>query len=553
MNNSPAPRERPSWRWASPLVLLLIILTWLSFAPAGAPGHAVKRFISFTTGFCSSCARQEIDPSVPFVKSMSGAPVAPDLEEKAKQFALETHVQIVEDEGRFNYLLHARGEPIKLFSTDASLEGLQEGRSKLAGVIDAKLKALQEGDLKASFALENELVEEQKSLAGANTDSPNGEVKGDAVGEAKSGKAKEATPIQAKRILARTPRLDELWGVEAALARSKPSHLAPGDRLGIKFYFLKDPLYKEEPGYAYYTTDKDGRKAIYVTPGATDKLRPTDADAPVWARPTRFKPGGHYFDTIESLMLHELAHNHQERMGWENGDEVMARMTASLGYVKAVDPQTGVRVFYLKVPLAPLPASAPPAAVAGSVSPEEAAGATALPAQSAAEKFAYYRVERPVDQKLGKRWLRVNLEGQYLDRDGKVVAAAKAEAISNADMQKLALVKPASNYFDNPIEVFAEGMRLFRMGGEARDTLFVEAPLVYQLVKEEDQAELNLFYGFYKVHEKRTLHKAGKPVTTEETDSDQPVYTRNWNGELVKYSGAVADDLRTREAQLSGK
>ncbi|HNA74455.1 MAG TPA: hypothetical protein PKW73_14005, partial [Candidatus Obscuribacter sp.] len=62
MNNSPAPRERPRWRWASPLVLLLIILTWLSFAPAGAPGHAVKRFISFATGFCSSCARQEIDP-----------------------------------------------------------------------------------------------------------------------------------------------------------------------------------------------------------------------------------------------------------------------------------------------------------------------------------------------------------------------------------------------------------------------------------------------------------------------------------------------------------
>lgn len=553
MKPEPTPREKPSWRWASPLVLLLFILTWLSFAPAGAPGHAVKRFISFTTGFCSSCAKQEIDPSVPFVKSMSGAPVAPDLEEKARQFALETHVQIVEDEGRFNYLLHARGEAIKLFSTAASLEGLQEGRGKLAGVIDEKLKALKEGDLKATFALENELVEEQKSLAVAGTDSPNGEVKGDAVGEVKGGQAKEAKPMQAKRILARTPRLDELWGVEAALARSKPSHLAPGDRLGIKFYFLKDPLYKEEQGYAYYTTDKDGRKAIYVTPGATDKLRPTDADAPIWARPTRFKPGGHYFDTIESLMLHELAHNHQERMGWESGDAVMVRMTESLGYVRAVDPQTGVRVFYIKVPLAPSPVSTTPSVSTPPVSPSEAATAFAIPAQSTEEKFAYYRVERPVDAKLGKRWLRVNLDGQYLDRDGKVVAAAKAEAISNADMQKLAMVKPASNYFDNPIEVFAEGMRLFRMGGEARDTLLTEAPLVYQLVKEEDQAELDRFYGFYKVHEKRTLHKDGKPVTTEETDSDQPVYTRNWNGELVKYSAALQEDLRAREAKLSGK
>lgn len=474
------------------LVAIFSALAWLSFAPAGTPGNAVKRFISFTTGLCSSCKKQELDSSSPYVKSMSGQPLEPTLEAKAKAFAEANHIQVVEADGLFTYIIHAGGEPRKLFTTPSTEDGLKAAQGLLDKVIADKTADMAKEPLRAAFAVENELVENQKVILKANAGT------------------------ETKTILARRPRLDELYGVEAALKRSRPSHMAPGDKMGVKFYFLREPLYKEEIGYAYYTTDKDGLKAIYVTPGATDKIKATEADAPIWALPSRFKPGK-YFDTVESLIMHELAHNHQERMGWEKeGNTIMDRMTSDLGFVKTVDADN-VRLFLIKVK-----ADTPDA---GSVSAETA--------------YDLYRVERPVNSEKGKRWLRVNDKVQYLDANGQVVDSAdKAKALTNSQVRTSALVAVPSDYFDNPIEVFAEGMRMYRMGGDARAALDKDAPLVARIVKEQDQEEINLANGYIKIVEKRTMIKNGTVTILDDVTYDRPLVVRNDASELVPFTSS---------------
>lgn len=464
------------------VVLVVSTLAWLSFAPAGAPGNMVKRFISYTTGLCSSCKKQELDSSSPYVKSMSGQPLEQTLEAKAKAFAEANHIQVVEADGLFTYIIHAGGEPHKLFNTPSTEDGLKAAQSLLDRVIADKIAEMAKEPLRAAFAVENELVESQKVILKTNA------------------------AAETKTILARRPRLDELYGVEAALKRSRPSHMAPGNKMGVKFYFLREPLYKEEIGYAYYTTDKDSLKAIYVTPGATDKIRATEADAPIWALPSRFTPG-HYFDTIESLILHELAHNHQERMGWEQeGSSILQKMTDDFGFVKTVDADN-VRLFLIKVKT------------------------------DRADEVDLYRVERPVNSEKGKRWLRVNDKLQYLDENGQVVDKAdKAKSLTNSQVRQSALIQMPSDYFDTPIEVFAEGMRMYRMGGDARAALDKDAPFVAKIVKEQDQAEINLASGYIKIVEKRTMVKNGTVTILDDITYDQPMAVRNDDGQLVPFT-----------------
>ncbi|MBX9939941.1 MAG: hypothetical protein K2Y32_11845 [Candidatus Obscuribacterales bacterium] len=520
---STSPITRHS-RWPSWLAVFVCLVAWLSLAPVGAPGEAIKRLISFSTGFCSTCQKQELDPSVPFIKSISGEAVPADLEAMATELAKRTRVQIVENDGRFSYILHAGGESKTLFTTTRDAKGLQEGEARIKELVTLKIKELGEEPLKASFALENELVEEQKSL---------------------STNQSESKPL----ILSRSPQLVELHGIEAALKRSFPSHLAPGDKQGLKFYFLKAPLYKEELGFAYYATDKDKRKAIYFTPGATDNLRPTEKDAPSWASQSRFKKDGYYFDTIESLLIHELAHNHQERMGWEDQDsKVLDTMSDKLGFVKTQDPQSGARVFYIKVARDKIePQSKTETSTKSENQAESETQAEPLPT----DPYVYFKVERPTNAKLGKRWLRVDLQGQLLDQSGKAVSKLEeAHILSNKEIRAIALVRPATDYFDNPIEVFAESMRLYRMGGEARDLLYQESPLLYKITAEQDQAELDLYFGYFKVFEKRTLFKGDKPVSTTEIDSVQPVFTRNWQGDLVRFSPELVEAIKAKEKSL---
>ena len=505
------------------VTLILSALSWLTFTTqSGDLGTPLKRLFSLTTGLCVTCQKQELDPGAPFVKAVADKALAAQLEDRAKKFAATNSIQVLSKDNKFDFILHAAGQELKLFETDASEEGLNKAQALLDQIIQAKIAEMAKGDSKVAFAVEGEVVDKQKTY-----------------GEDGVAKATETL------ILARSPRLDELWGVEAALEHSKPSNLARGNQQGIKFYFLKNSLYQGEVGYAYFVAkDKDGRPSIYVTPMTTDHLLPTEKDqALTWSKTLRLPANGVFFDTIETLLLHELAHNHQDRMGWEdNGGAKVGEMAEQLGFHLIHDKKTGVRAFLVRVkPATATPATAPasspanPASAPTSAPASSPANPASAPSASPAD-FEYYRLEVPRNPTKGKRWLKTNENGEYLSAAGLVVDSPDAAvALSNDEVRSRLVVSVPSNYFDTPIEVFAEGMKAFRMGGEARSVVLKIAPTVYKLVKEEDQKELNDVFGYYHVVTDRTMLKDGKETKAPRLDFLEPVMMRNWNDEIVPY------------------
>lgn len=484
------------------VISIALLLVWLGFGQGtGDFGSAVRREFTRSTGFCLSCRKADVDPTISFVKSaLDSADIPAEIEQKARTFAADNGLQIQLDGDSFRYLLFVKNERLELFTTPATAEGLTSAADKLDQAVNAKLAEMATAPCNAKFARENELVEKQKS------------------------KSKDGTTTDTdKLILARRPKLGELYGVEAALKRSRPSNMAAGDKTGLKIYFLKDSLYKEESHFAYFTTDKDGRPAIYVNAGTTDGLRPTELDAPSWALSTRFGRDGTFFDTVESLFLHELAHNHQARMAWDKDEAAQKQMNAALGFVSYVDDKTRQTVYLIEV----------------------------RAADDAADKsLRYFRLSNRSVAEKDKRWYRTDTTGAYLDAAGKIVdSEEKAFSLSNKEVQARALVPPSSNYFDTPSEIYAEAMKALRMGGEARQSLLALSPALYKIVLEEDQKELNAAFGYVKVTETRTLVKAGQESALAPSTRIEPTFMRGWDGLIVPYSPAAASALQQAETQ----
>jgi hypothetical protein len=465
-------------------MLLSSVLSWLGFATsAGDWGRAFRRSVSGMTGVCLSCQRNEIDPQLPFVKALNSDKVETSLTDQATAFAKANHLQILLDNGTFQYSIYAGGEKIVLFNTAPSPEGLASAADLLNKAVDAKIADMAKEPLQASFSLENEFVEKQHAYD-------------------KDGQPTEGDVA----VLARRPMLHELYGVEAALKHSNPSHLGPGNKTGIKFYFLKERFYKNDNAAAYYdSNDKDHRAAVMINPGALDKLWITEADAPSWASAQRFRADNPIFwDTIESLLMHELAHNHQSRLGWDNDAALRQQMAERTGFVMLENPGK-IRAYFIKV--------------------------KATGEQIELYKLDVYSPSKP------KTWLRVDAQGQLLDAAGLAVdATEKAKQLSNEQVKQGAVVRPATDYFDTPLEIFADAMKMFRMGGSARLALLQNSPKLYQLIKEQDQKEINLYFGYIKVKESRTAVSADKEKELEPLDFDEPQFLRNWSGQVVKAS-----------------
>jgi hypothetical protein len=536
MNKIPDSRRMPALLRLTLVTLsitfsLLIICSWLGFAnSAGEYGRAFRRTISTQTGFCLTCKLNDIDPKLPFVKALQSDSIDNELVLKATAYGEANGMQILLQGNQFEYTLYAAGERLVLFKTAATPEGLAQAPDLLSALVDQKISQLSQGPHRATFSQNNEFVDKQSEF-----------VKG--------------IPVETKQALtARKPKLNELYGIEAALNSSVPSNVAPGSKFGVKFYFLQDQLYKgNKDAAAYYVyKDKDGRAAVYIAPGALDKLWPTEADVPAWAVKQRTAKDGVYYDTIESLMMHELAHNHQSRMGWDDSDKKKVSEMAPLTGFFMFREADGRTVYFIKVKVT----------------------STSTDGQSS-EAIEFYRLEGGLDHSAGKRWLRVNQDGQWLTENG--IAAPTAEAakvLSNSQVKAAAVVTPASDYFDSPAEVEAEAMKLYRLGGASRRMLLIKAPVLYRLVEAEDQNEINLRFGSIRVKEERALIAPsedtaidsqvllfGKPATGQSSPNQattaqaatkaierlEPLYIRTWNGKIVPYSGEVAREILSQE------
>lgn len=537
MNKIPDQRRMPALLRLTLVTLgiifsLLIVLSWLGFAnSAGEYGRAFRRTISTQTGFCLTCKLNDIDPKLPFVKALQSDTIENELVLKATAYGEDNGIQILLQGNQFEYTLYAAGERLVLFKTAATPEGLAQAPELLSALVDQKISQLGQGIHRAAFSQSNEYVGKQSEL-----------VKG--------------TIVESNQALtARKPKLNELYGIEAALNSSVPSNLAPGSKFGVKFYFLQDQLYKgNKDAAAYYVyKDKDGRAAIYVAPGALDKLWPTEADVPAWAVKQRTTKEGVYYDTIESLMMHELAHNHQSRMGWDDSDKKKLSETVPLTGFYLFRAEDGTIAFFIKVKVAN----------------------SSTDGQSS-ETIEFYRLEPGLDHSGGKRWLRVNQDGQWLTENG--IAAPTAEAakvLSNSQVKAAAVVTPASDYFDTPAEVHAEAMKLYRLGGASRRMLLVKSPVLYRLVEADDQSEINLRFGAIHIKEERTLIAPvedstidsqtllfSKPVNPNQVGPNQvttiqaatkaierlePLYIRTWSGKIVPYSKEEAKEIFSQE------
>lgn len=241
-----------------------------------------------------------------------------------------------------------------------------------------------------------------------------------------------------KELDIRDPNMRELKGVEAALSKASPSHKG-ADGKPLTFYFLKDKSFSPgSDGAAAYHPDVNGRPAVVVDPGSTDKAPITEKDR---------KDPGHAdhnnHRSIESLIIHELGHNSEEKV-FKNPSE-QADFYRKMGWDTIPGQKPGPGNWMLK----------------------------------GKDGRGY---APPADGGIGK-WERIN-------RDGRVTAKVDRERV-----ERLAKEKPATDYFEGPHEMLAEAATMLRLGDGHRSHLMENNPNLYNLIKGFDQREIDQSFG----------------------------------------------------------
>lgn len=253
---------------------------------------------------------------------------------------------------------------------------------------------------------------------------------------------------QGKMIKARDPMLKELVGIEAALLRSQPSNVAP-DGKGAKIHFLTAK--KSDDAQAAYHIREGGRSQVYFDPGMTEEKTILEADSEALKRNIQY--------SIEAITVHEFAHSAQRNMDWD----VQARQdkfASETGWAPYEDAKTYEHSFLLK--------------------------------GKNGEFFKRGR-DHCTDSTV---WALADSSGNLLGADGKPVEKFKDAKVETADhVRQNAVVKPPTEYFSNPLEMYAEGLMLFRLGPAYRESLLKQSPQMYKSVKKFDQDEINKVYG----------------------------------------------------------
>ena len=251
-------------------------------------------------------------------------------------------------------------------------------------------------------------------------------------------------------VFARAPKLAELQGLEAALSKSEPS------RNDLRIYFVRD-MYPQGFGvFAYYDNDPSGRPAIFLQPGVDDRP-PTERDRPPLAVLSGNLDAG---TSIEALVTHEIAHRHQLRMGWDK-DSVVNDVAEKMGWKPYIAGKGDTR---------------------------------------------YLLMSKAVDSSGNARlysnrgsWILSDERGQPIDMAGNPVEPLDTVTPSNDEMLAQALIKPATPYFRDPIEMYAEALMLLRLGDDSRKALLSRNRGLYDLVKSKDQEEIDAELGTGKL------------------------------------------------------
>lgn len=336
-------------------------------------------------------------------------------------------VTVQEKDGQYVFTIGVKGKDKELLKTDATPQGLEQAEKEIAKLEAAKQAHL-ETTFKVSFSTDGEDVLKQWI------------------------EKSDCSWERGAMIKARKPNLAELYGIESALYRAQPSHLTRDGKQGVKFYFLLNNYYKDDPALAYFIrSDKNGRQAVYFEPGANEGKPPTEEDAD--------RMGKHHLYSIEAVTHHELMHNAQHNIGWDT-PSTKEKYARQIGWVPFEDPKTHETKWIFK-----------------------------------GKQEDQYR--RDQDHcKDDFKWCSCSKAGGLQNPAGQTVnRVADARHFKLDEVRDLALVKPSTRYFVNPLEMFAEGGMKYRINQRRREELLTESPTLYEAVKSHDQDEINRTYG----------------------------------------------------------
>lgn len=234
----------------------------------------------------------------------------------------------------------------------------------------------------------------------------------------------------------RTPRIDELMGLEKGLTNSQPSNRTANDKPIQVQFPVKQVL---NGGTNAWAQDLGEHQRVVYEPKARD------------------------FDTMHRVTLHEFGHV-AENNASKRDAKGLEKYYSDLGYRQ--------------------------------VSYHDSKGDYKSQWQLR-DRDGHYYAQQAGEAPFGK-WTRVNEQGQPLKADGTVAKsyfAADAVRYSNQEMRNKAAIAPTSEYFPTPREQVAESLTQYRDNADTRRALHSSSAQVYQATKEFDQREIDSVHG----------------------------------------------------------
>lgn len=228
-----------------------------------------------------------------------------------------------------------------------------------------------------------------------------------------------------KPLEVRQPLYSEVLALEYALERSLP---ASNRKTQLQILFTTDLLYPDR--LAQWELSSNGKPTIIV--------------------------GANRGESLDYVLMHELAHHAQYKMGYQPLAARDWRVGRDLGWLVFHNRLTGESGWAIT--------------------------------SSDGCIFKYNSTQ-------GK-WVRCNKEGQCLNAEGKrVKRSAEAQLLSSSSMLLAAKIRPCTGYMTNPMEVQAEALAMYRMSSGHRARLLRRSPELYRLVQEFDQKHINHDFG----------------------------------------------------------
>ena len=374
--------------------------------------------------------------------SDSAAANPSNLKQLESAFEQEHKVKISEANGKLSYSMQYGGAVHNLFETSADKAGLDSASAKLKSMAMAEEISIAT-KFHVSFAKQSETVDDQRETA-------------------------DSKPLPHK-VTARDPELFELEGIRAALEKSGPSNIASDGKTGVKYYALTEKPILGIDSYATFQPDKDNKPSVYLWPKFSELNIATEKDR----NPAADKPfsDGNRPESVEGAMIHELGHHQFLKLGFDpkHSNNEAASLAAEtelfkkMGWVPRLD-EKDTDYNWLMI---------------GKSKDANGQAATYLPDYTGMF-FSF------------GRWAQ---KGGPTDAHGRTGPADKMQKLSEDEMVKEAKVTPPTWYFENPEEEYAEAVRMFRMSDESRQYLQKNSPALYDLMKVEDQKELDQLYG----------------------------------------------------------